>query len=83
MTERLGAGELTMHYRRYVVGVRQQIECGVPHGCITTVIEDVTCSGCKAVAQLADEWAEQCGCRNGHVHRGTARAAVEASGGLR
>lgn len=82
MTERLGAGELTTHYRRHVEGVRQQIECGVPHGCITAVIEDVTCSGCKAVARLADERAEQCGCRNGHVHRGAARAVIEALGAL-
>jgi len=85
MTERLGVGELTMHFRRFVDGTppaRQQIECGVRAGCVTARLEDVTCAGCKLVAAEADKRAEHCGCRRGDVHRGHARAAIEIAGRL-
>jgi hypothetical protein len=78
MVERLGHGELVMHFRRHVDGgLRQPIECGVTHGCITAVIEDVHCTPCKEIAARADELAMACGCRNGYVHRAVARVQVE------
>jgi len=81
MAEQLGQGELTMHYRRHVETDgrydRQPIECGVGHGCITAVIEDVHCPTCKAVAARADVLAEACGCRKGHIHRAVAVAQIE------
>ncbi len=78
MAERLGHGELTMHYRRHVEGgPKQRIECGAGYGCITAVMEDVTCEKCKTVADRANALAEDCGCRNGHVHRALALALIE------
>lgn len=78
---RLGSGELTMHFRRHVEGgPKQRIECGAPSGCITAVIEDVTCVDCKAIARQAAFLADQCGCRRPEVHTGRARAQREIAG---
>lgn len=80
--QRLGQGELTMHYRRYVEDgegavVRQPIECAAGHGCITAVIEDVGCAECQKVAERAELLARECGCRQGHVHRVTAQVQIQ------
>lgn len=40
------SGELLLHHR-YAQGV--PITCGVPHGCITAVVEDVQCSACREI----------------------------------
>lgn len=74
-------GELTMHFRRYVEdGPKQRIECGVPGGCVTAVIEDVTCKNCHDIAERAEALAELCGCRRAEVHAGVARAQYEIAG---
>jgi hypothetical protein len=74
---KLGEGELTMHFRRESW---RRIECGVRSGCITAVIEDVTCVDCEAIAALADRLARQCGCQRPEVHAGVARAQYEIAG---
>jgi hypothetical protein len=38
------SGELLLHHR-YAQGV--PITCGVPHGCVTAVVEDVQCRQCR------------------------------------
>lgn len=50
---RLGVGELTMHYRAGQAG--DPFACGERNGCITGVIEDVTCKACKGIRELAME----------------------------
>lgn len=72
---RLGQGELTMHYRRDDGG--RKIECGATHGCITSVVGDVTCKKCRAVNAITVTLAEACGCRNYGGHRAVALAIHE------
>lgn len=71
---RLGQGELTMHYRRPEI---RRIECGVTYGCITAVLEDVTCTNCTEIAQEAAILATKCGCRDAGQHAPVARAMRE------
>lgn len=72
---KLGQDELTMHFRRD--DGKRKIECGETHGCITNVIEDVTCVKCRAVNSLTVTIAEACGCRNYGGHRPVALAIIE------
>lgn len=50
--------ELLMHHR-YAQG--QPISCGVPHGCITAVVDDVRCPDCLAAlrAETASLYASE------------------------
>lgn len=72
---RLGKGELTMHFRRD--DGKRKIECGVAYGCITSVIEDVTCEMCIEVNTLATTLSTLCGCRRPWLHRPVAVAIIE------
>jgi hypothetical protein len=49
VSARLGVDELTMHYRP-LPGPSAPIACGVTHGCVTAVLDDVTCVYCKTLA---------------------------------
>lgn len=71
-----------MHLRRVVDGVRCRIECGVTDGCVTAVRQDVTCRDCAQIAELADVLAASCGCGDGAIHTGVARARREIKGHL-
>jgi hypothetical protein len=51
--ERLGEGELTLHYR--LGGPAEAFACGGRQGCITAVLVDVTCRTCKFIGEQATE----------------------------
>ena len=68
------ADELTMHHRFRHDG---RISCGVRQGCVTAVVEDVTCKTCVLVAWRARALAADCGCAEAIQHLAVARAQIE------
>lgn len=45
------SGELLLHHRAGAAGT--PITCGVTHGCVTAVVEDVACWQCREVLSAA------------------------------
>jgi hypothetical protein len=74
VTHQLNTGELAQHFR--YPGSRQ-LACGVSHGAVTGLLEEIGCDRCREVTDLAAQLAAECGCRHDAVHRHAARRELE------
>lgn len=51
--------------------------CGVRAGCLTVVLDEVSCQDCRVIWARATLLARECRCRNVETHLGIARAQIE------